>query len=163
MRVYFLFSISGSSISLRQPIIISLALVMLQEMSGCYTMLSYTATIFEDSGSIISANLSAIIVGTVQLIGAFISIILVDRIARKPLLIWSSIGTGISLACLGCYGLAYRYNFNVAPFSFFPIVSFSMALFSAAVGILPLPLVISDEIMPQKVSCSMGDRFRVEH
>lgn len=115
-------------------------------------MLSYTATIFEDSGSIISANWSAIIVGTVQLVGAFLSIILVDRIRRKPLLIWSSIGTGFSLTCLGCYALAFRYNFNVAPFSWIPIVSFSMVLFSAAIGILPLPLVVSDEIMAQKVS-----------
>lgn len=138
--------------SLRRPFLISLFLVFLQELSGCYTMLSYTATIFEDSGSTISLNLSAIIVGAVQLVGACVSMILIHRTARKPLLIASSIGTGTGLLCLGCYGLAYRWGYNVAPYSWISIASFSALLFSAACGILPLPMVIQTEMMPEKVS-----------
>lgn len=120
-------------------------------MSGCYTMLSYTATIFEDCGSTISPNLSAIFVGIIQLVGACLSFFLVDHIRRKPLLIWSFICTSISLLCLGSYGLAFRHGYDVGPFSWFPVASFSSVLFFAALGTLTLPMIIIDELLPVQV------------
>lgn len=48
-------------------------------------MLNYTATIFAESGSNLSPNMSAIVIGTIQLIGTLISTNLVEKAGRKVL------------------------------------------------------------------------------
>lgn len=63
--------------------IIGIVLVTLNQFCGCFAMINYTATIFKDSGSNLSPNMSAIVVGTIQLIGAYCSTVLVDRAGRK--------------------------------------------------------------------------------
>lgn len=46
-------------------------------------MLNYTATIFKESGSNLTPNMSAIIVGAIQLLGSYMSTLLVERAGRK--------------------------------------------------------------------------------
>lgn len=67
----------------RKAFIIGFALILLHEFCGCFTMINYTATIFAESGSDISPNLSAIICGAIQLLGTLVSTKLVDRAGRK--------------------------------------------------------------------------------
>lgn len=67
----------------RKSMIIAFALVALNQLCGCFAMLNYTATIFADAGSNLTPNMSAIVVGAIQLFGVFISLILVDRAGRK--------------------------------------------------------------------------------
>lgn len=67
----------------RKAFTIGFALILLHEFCGCFTMINYTATIFAESGSDISPNLSAIICGAIQLLGTLVSTKLVDRAGRK--------------------------------------------------------------------------------
>lgn len=53
----------------RKALIIGIVLAALNHITGSYALLNYTSSIFEASGSIISANESALIVGIIQLIG----------------------------------------------------------------------------------------------
>lgn len=46
-------------------------------------MLNYAGTIFKESGSEISPNLSAIIIGVIKLIGNYVPTILVHRAGRR--------------------------------------------------------------------------------
>lgn len=55
----------------------------ISQLTGCYALLNYAATVFEDSGSHLSSNESAIIVGAITLIGSMISTYFVDRVGRK--------------------------------------------------------------------------------
>lgn len=48
-------------------------------------MLNYTATIFKESGSNLTPNMSAIVIGTIQVIGTIISTSLVEKAGRKVL------------------------------------------------------------------------------
>lgn len=54
----------------RKAMIIGIALVALNQFCGCFAMLNYTASIFKESGSSMSPNMSAIVVGTIQLVGS---------------------------------------------------------------------------------------------
>lgn len=125
---------------------------MLHEFCGCFTMLNYAATIFRESGSVISPNFSAIIVGFIQLLGTYAATFLVDLLGRKLLLTFSSVGTGLSLLCLGAYTYAHNLGFDVKPYSWISIASFSGMMFLAACGIIPLMFVVISEVMPEKVS-----------
>ncbi|KAJ6649315.1 Facilitated trehalose transporter Tret1 [Pseudolycoriella hygida] len=135
----------------RKSFIIGIALILLHEFCGCFTMINYTATIFAESGSNISPNLSAIICGAIQLLGTLVSTKLVDRAGRKFLLIVSSFGAGISLVALGTYTYLNSIGYYVQPFSWVAIASFSSMLFLASCGIIPLPYVILSEVMPHKI------------
>lgn len=118
-------------------------------------MLNYTATIFRDSGSSISPDFSAIIVGIIQLLGTYVATFLVDRLGRKILLTLSAIGSSLCLACLGAYSYANAMGLDVKPYSWISIASFSGMMFLASNGLIPLMFVVISEVMPEKVKMHM--------
>lgn len=65
----------------RKAIIIGIVLVVICILNGVTTY--YTAEIFEETGSTLSSNLSAIITGIVPVIAVGICMYLVDRVGRK--------------------------------------------------------------------------------
>lgn len=67
----------------RKAIFIGLTLLGLKKFCGLYAMLNYAGQIFKDSGSQLDPNLSAIIVGCIQLVGTYVPTLLVDRAGRK--------------------------------------------------------------------------------
>lgn len=136
----------------RKAFIIGIAFIFMHEFCGVFTMLNYTATIFRESGSTISPHISAIIVGLIQLLGTYFATFFVDRLGRKILLILSTIGTSICLACLGAYSYANSIGIDVKPYSWISIASFSGMMFLAAVGLIPLMFVVIAEVMPEKVN-----------
>lgn len=67
----------------KKALTIGIVLVTLSQCSGCFALINYTANIFEEAGSSLSPNESAIIVGIVQMIGSYFPIVLVDCAGRK--------------------------------------------------------------------------------
>lgn len=114
-------------------------------------MLNYTATIFRESGSSISPDWSAIIVGFIQLLGTYVATFLVDRLGRKILLTLSAVGSSLCLASLGAYSYANSIGLDVKPYSWISIASFSGMMFLASNGLIPLMFVVISEVMPEKV------------
>lgn len=66
-----------------RAVIIGLVLVTISQLTGFTAMLAYTATIFDASGSALSPNTSAMIVGALKLCGTIIVFFLIDRIGRR--------------------------------------------------------------------------------
>lgn len=67
----------------RKALSIGVILVGLNVFSGVFAMTSYTTTIFLETGSNMSPNLSTIIVGVIQLFGACSTTQFVERCGRK--------------------------------------------------------------------------------
>lgn len=57
--------------------------MIFHEFNGCFTMMSYASIIFRESGSTLSPSVSSIIIGAIQLVGAYVASMLVDRLGRK--------------------------------------------------------------------------------
>ena len=131
----------------------SLFLTTINGFSGNVAILTYTADIFGDSGSSLSPNESAIIVGAIQLIGIYVSTLCVDRFGRKILMIVSCAGTTIFLGIMGTYVFLIDIEIieNLAVINWIPVVSLSMAVFLMSIGIATLPLVMITELVPHKV------------
>lgn len=71
----------------RRAMTIGIVLIALNQCSGCFAMLNYTADIFKEAGSNMSPNTSAIVIGVIQLLGAFFATYLVDWTGRKVILV----------------------------------------------------------------------------
>lgn len=163
----------------RKSMIIGIVLALLNQFSGCFAMLNYTASIFKEAGSAMDPNTSAMVVGVIQLIGSYAATFLVDRAGRKVtnsstpffsmshfiiviflqfLYVVSTIGTALGLAALGAYTMLKTLGYNVESFSWVPIVSFSFVIFIASFAILTLPFLVISEVMPEKLK-DFGQTF----
>lgn len=58
---------------MNRPFSICCILMAAHEMNGAFTMISYTGVIFAKSDSALSPAVSSIIVGAIQLLGAYVS------------------------------------------------------------------------------------------
>lgn len=124
----------------------------ISQFSGTFTISSYAAIIFKATGSTIEPNLSAIIMGTVQIFGTYFASLLMDRLGRKMLLLVSTCGTTLGLLVTGTYAYLSENGYNMDGFNYLPVVSLSFVIFVAAIGIIPVPYVLVNEIFPRKVS-----------
>lgn len=109
----------------RKAIVIGIAIASLMHFSGSYAMIAYAGTIFQGSGSILSSNESALVLGVIQFIGTSMLPLLVERIGRKALYIVSTIGTTLGLIILGTYLTLKSLNYDVTAFGWISIVSLS--------------------------------------
>lgn len=66
-----------------KAIFIGIVLIVLNTYNGNITLSNYTKHIFEETGSNLSVDLSAIVTAVIQIVGVFIATQLVDRLGRK--------------------------------------------------------------------------------
>ena len=86
-----------------RPFLLSMGLMLIQQLSGINAVIFYTVDIFEMSGSTISGHLSTIIVGIVNLLATFVANALIDKVGRKVLVYISSGLMVVSLLTLGSF------------------------------------------------------------
>lgn len=134
--------------SSRRAVTIAFVLVILPQLCGVYILLSYTTAFFDEAGSTLKPVESSILISLVQLVANTITIFLIDRLGRKVIFTFSSIGTGIGLFILAVHH-AYR---DVLPESnWVPIYGLSITIFIASIGLLPVPFVMTIDVLPPKV------------
>lgn len=131
---------------------IGVMLMLINQFSGCFALLNYSATIFRDSGSDISPNMSSIIIASIQCVGTYVATILVDKVGRKLLLAISASATSVGLAVMGAYSFLDKLKFDLHNFNWVPVCSLSFVIFIASIGILPLPFIVLAEVLPNKVT-----------
>lgn len=99
-------------------------MVAISMFSGIIVMTMYAAQLFIDSGAIFDANLSAIILGILQVCGTYASSMLVDRVGRRMLLGISSLGAAISLFVFGTFSYLNKQGFDLSAVDWIPVVRF---------------------------------------
>lgn len=67
----------------RKALMIGSVLGILVPFSGCSTVTAYAAKIFKEAKSVLTPNMSTIIVGVVSLLGSLIATNLIDRAGRR--------------------------------------------------------------------------------
>lgn len=125
----------------RKVLVYGTVLMALNQFCGCFPMMNFTKTIFEQSGSTLSPNISSIIVGVVQCFGAFLCTFLVERAGRKILFSISAFGISAGLAVMSAYTFATSRGVNLSEYSWVPLVSFSFVMFIYNWGVNTLPFL----------------------
>ncbi|RKS73445.1 sugar porter (SP) family MFS transporter [Actinomadura pelletieri DSM 43383] len=126
----------------RPALLVAMILAALQQFCGINTILYYAPTIMETTGlSASNAIYYSVFIGVVNVIITLVSLALIDRIGRRPLLIVSLAGMGLSIAMLG---LAFAVELS-------PVITLAfMMLYIVAfgLGMGPVFWVLLGEIFP---------------
>jgi MFS family permease len=123
---------------------IAIVLAILQQVTGINAVVYYAPKIFESAETTpAQALLQTVALQLVNLFCTLISIVVVDRVGRKPLLLLTSAAMGVSLVLLGG---AFYFKLSAAW-----IFGFTLAYigsFAAAMG--PVVWVVLSEIFPTR-------------
>uniref|UniRef100_A0A182W7L4 Major facilitator superfamily (MFS) profile domain-containing protein n=1 Tax=Anopheles minimus TaxID=112268 RepID=A0A182W7L4_9DIPT len=140
-------------------IFIGVFLMFINQFCGIFAILTYAASIFAGVGSTLSPNTSAIIMGSIQIVGTLSSFVFVDLAGRKVLLIISTFGTGLGLFLLAVFNWL-TLNGSAASwlqdYSWFPIVSLSATVYLFSIGLCSIPFFVLPELLPPKI-CNAGN------
>ena len=124
----------------RRPFVLSMMLMLLQQLCGVNAVIFYTTDIFEDAGSTIDSSLATIIVGIVGSLSCFAGVVLVDRLGRKVLLIASEAIMGVCLLALGVFFFLTTDDDSLKEtLGWLPLVSLMLFIFAFSIGFGPIP------------------------
>lgn len=112
---------------------------------------NYATKIFEDSGSSLDSRVASIVIAVLQIIGTYVSTLLVDRVGRKILLFISMISVSFGLMTMGIFSYLDRTGVDVTEYRSVPVFSLSFVIFMGCIGISTLPFVVLTELLPTKI------------
>ncbi|KAB0794007.1 hypothetical protein PPYR_13627 [Photinus pyralis] len=138
-------SITLSSLHFRRSMAIALAAKLIISFCGISVITPYLHTILESGASSISPKLSSVIYGFIAIPGLILSVLLLDKIGRRPVFCASSLGAGISIIGEGVY-LYLDDQVDLEKVSFLPVLCLTSYKFWISLGILHLPYFIVGEL-----------------
>ncbi|ARV06133.1 MFS transporter [Polaribacter sp. SA4-10] len=117
--------------SLRFILVVGLIVGVLQQITGINAVYFYATSIFEQTGIGTDAAFSSgVLLSTISVIFTFVAIYLIDRMGRRPLLLFGTAGIAVSL-------LLCAYGFNQATYQL-TSEKINQLEFSASQKLLPL-------------------------
>uniref|UniRef100_A0A6P7FY56 Facilitated trehalose transporter Tret1-like n=1 Tax=Diabrotica virgifera virgifera TaxID=50390 RepID=A0A6P7FY56_DIAVI len=118
-----------------------------QQSSGISAIMIFLAPIFNSAGTRFSGNHVAMIVGMVKMITFTFTSFVVERVGRRRMLLFSSVGTSMSLFFLGLFFfLKHLESPIVAHLQWLPFVSVISLVFMYSLGLGPIPVGIMNEL-----------------
>ena len=95
--------------SLSKPVFLAITVAMFNQLGGINALWYYADQIFAMAGFDKNASaMQSVILGLVNLFATLAGMAIIDKVGRKPLLMWGTVGGGISLALV-----AWIFNSNV--------------------------------------------------
>jgi sugar porter (SP) family MFS transporter len=130
---------------LRRPLVIGVGLAIFQQITGINTVIYFAPTIFQSAGlsSAATSILATAGVGAVNVIMTIVSIRLIDRLGRRPLLCWSLGGMAGMLLVL-----ALTFLIGAAQLAWIAVASVAAYVGFFAIGLGPVFWLLISEIFP---------------
>jgi MFS transporter, SP family, arabinose:H+ symporter len=129
----------------RKPIFLAASIGMFNQLSGINAILYYLNDIFAAAGfSRVSGDLQAVAIGAMNLIATLIGMTVIDKLGRKKLLLFGSVGTAICLA-----GVAAVFFTNSHQASLLWLLVGYIAFFALSQG--AVIWVYISEVFPTKI------------
>ncbi|XP_063834613.1 facilitated trehalose transporter Tret1-like [Ostrinia nubilalis] len=128
----------------RKALIITGLLYGFQQLSGVPILRNYATTIFDIAESSVAPHVAMIIIGSVQFISAFITIMAVENCGRRILLLMSTSCCCLSMLVLALYFYLYDNGVEfVSNIKWVPLVASVtfLAAFTPGFGVIPGTLV----------------------
>lgn len=139
--------------SLRPALIVGIGLAIFQQVTGINTVIYYAPIIIQSAGisSASGAILATAGIGAVNVLMTIVSMWLIDRAGRRPLLL-----TGIAgmVVTLGALAWAFHSASRTGWLSWLAVVSMMVYVASFAISLGPIFWLLISEIYPLKIRSS---------
>ncbi|KAK3864303.1 hypothetical protein Pcinc_029999 [Petrolisthes cinctipes] len=145
----------------RTPLLMALFLQAAQQLCGGTLLFFYTSTVYMTMGHS-KSNLAAVYTGIAQLTASGISLLLVDRVGRRPLMITSTAIVGTILIGMGFY--QHSRMMGGASIDWLPILLVLLTVSGYCLGCRSVPLILSSELFnttarsTAQASCTLFNR-----
>ncbi len=135
---------------LRMAMVVGIGLAIAQQITGINTVIYYAPTIFKFAGlsSASVAILASVGVGIANVVLTLVAMQLIDRVGRRPLLLASLAGMGLSLFVLGLAFALPRFSGSLG---WIAVGSLMVYVGSFAVGLGPVFWLVLSEIYPLQI------------
>jgi sugar porter (SP) family MFS transporter len=131
----------------RPALVIGVTLAALQQFGGINTIIYYSATIFENTGLAPSeAIVGSLVIGAINVAMTVVSIRLVDRRGRRPLLRLSLTGMIVTLLLLG---LTFQLPFEAVD-TWLALICILLYISAFAIGMGPIFWLLIAEVFPSE-------------
>lgn len=131
----------------RRAFFIMFFFVVNHNFGGFLTILAFGQLIFQETANAISDHTANIIIGVAQLVSCALTIVLVDRVGRRPLIIISGIMVGLCDLAIGLFFYCKNYlELDVSSYSLVPFAASTLLVFFFNCGFTGLQIVIMSEI-----------------
>jgi SP family arabinose:H+ symporter-like MFS transporter len=130
----------------RVAVFVGIGLAVFQQITGINTIIYYSPAILRMSGypSDKAAILAAAIIGVANVLVTIVSILLVDRLGRRFLLLMGTIGMAVALALVG---IAFHTK-SASSVVFYEVIGY-IVFFGISLG--PVVWLLISEIYPTKI------------
>ncbi|KAJ2947757.1 hypothetical protein O0L34_g9537 [Tuta absoluta] len=136
----------------RKALYMTLGIFTIQQLCGSAAVVAYAQKIFGQSKSDLQAHHQSMILGLVQVATCVLSVLLVDRVGRKPLLLLSALGVGLMNGAVGTYQYFYIFHKEkVEVINWLPMAALLIYIVCYAIGLSTVPYVIIGEMFPTNV------------
>ena len=130
----------------RVPALLGIALALLQQLSGINAVIYYGPMILERTGLGTGGAFGGqVAIGLVNVAGTFVALFTIDRLGRRPLLLWGATGTLLSLLAMAALFGTGRGNGA----ALLAATMLFIACFSLSYG--PVTWVLLSEIYPTRI------------
>jgi sugar porter (SP) family MFS transporter len=141
----------------RPALIIGIGIMIIQQFTGINTIIYYSPTIFEMAGfgaetadPVYNAILPSLPIGFVNVLFTVVSIYLVDRWGRKPLLYLGLIGMIVALVAMGI-GFTFYQSVGAGALKWISFVSMIIYIPFFAISLGPIAWLLISEVYPTKI------------
>ena len=129
----------------RPAVVVGVTLAIFQQFCGINVVFNYTSTIFAAVGADLNRQLLETIgIGVVNLIFTLVAMFLVDRLGRRPLLLFGALGLAVSYLAL-----AFLLQTHAAPSLVSGVVL--VAIGTYGLSLAPVTWVVISEIFPTRI------------
>ncbi|MEO5685643.1 MAG: sugar porter family MFS transporter [Chitinophagaceae bacterium] len=131
--------------AVRPAVLIGITLAVFQQLCGINVVFNYTSTIFESVGANLDRQLfETVAIGIVNLVFTLIAMWQVDRLGRRPLMLFGSLALSVLYIVLA---LLLKNAAGAGWVSIFVL----LAIASYAASLAPVTWVLISEIFPNKI------------
>jgi SP family galactose:H+ symporter-like MFS transporter len=136
--------------AIRPALIVGIGLAIFQQITGINTVIYYAPHIIQSAGisSASGAILATAGIGLVNVFMTVVSMLLIERVGRRPLLLTGIVGMIITL---GVLGLAFHMSTSSTTLAWIAVITLMAYVASFAISLGPIFWLLIAEIYPLRV------------